>query len=101
MLSEPKCHIKCYFNPLPGLLQVAVSLICVLVSDECSFLVTGINGSLDFNAPMSTYSNATNCLWLVRVNRNKVKCALSKNVSVNPNKKLNKEYKYIFGSCLT
>ncbi|XP_073460242.1 astacin-like metalloendopeptidase [Aquarana catesbeiana] len=40
--------------------------------NECSFLVTGINGSLDFNAPMSTYSNATNCLWLVRVNRNKV-----------------------------
>ncbi|XP_018410431.1 PREDICTED: astacin-like metalloendopeptidase [Nanorana parkeri] len=39
--------------------------------NECSYLLTGINGSLDFAASMSTYSDATNCLWLVRVNRNK------------------------------
>ncbi|KAM5138250.1 embryonic protein UVS.2-like [Mantella aurantiaca] len=39
--------------------------------NECSFLLTGTNGSLDFDASMSRYIDATNCLWLVRVNRNK------------------------------
>ncbi|XP_072277666.1 hatching enzyme 1.2-like [Pyxicephalus adspersus] len=39
---------------------------------ECSFLHTETNGSLDFSASMSMYPDATNCLWLVRVNRNKL-----------------------------
>ncbi|XP_056383708.1 astacin-like metalloendopeptidase isoform X2 [Hyla sarda] len=39
--------------------------------DICSFLLIGINGSLDFDAFTSSYKNATSCIWLIRVNRNK------------------------------
>ncbi|XP_068117870.1 astacin-like metalloendopeptidase [Hyperolius riggenbachi] len=38
---------------------------------ECSYLLTGTGGSLDFGAAASIYSDATTCVWLVRVNRNK------------------------------
>lgn len=37
----------------------------------CSFLLTGINGSLDFETFTSSYRDTTSCVWLVRVNRNK------------------------------
>ncbi|XP_075137718.1 embryonic protein UVS.2-like [Leptodactylus fuscus] len=39
--------------------------------DICSFLITGVNGSLDFETFTSSYKDTTSCVWLVRVNRNK------------------------------
>ncbi|XP_075044475.1 embryonic protein UVS.2-like isoform X2 [Mixophyes fleayi] len=56
-----------------GLSSLDVSKIKKLYEcDLCSFLLTGTNGSLDFQTSMSSYSYATDCVWLVRVNRNKV-----------------------------
>ncbi|XP_069824180.1 astacin-like metalloendopeptidase [Dendropsophus ebraccatus] len=39
--------------------------------DICSFLLTGNNGSLDFDTFTSSYKDSSSCVWLVRVNRNK------------------------------
>ncbi|XP_075693170.1 embryonic protein UVS.2-like [Rhinoderma darwinii] len=37
----------------------------------CSFLLTGINGSLDFETFTSSFKDTTSCVWLLRVKRNK------------------------------
>uniref|UniRef100_F6R0P6 Metalloendopeptidase n=1 Tax=Xenopus tropicalis TaxID=8364 RepID=F6R0P6_XENTR len=38
----------------------------------CTYLLTGVNGSLDSHNYMSEYPTETSCLWLIRVNKNKV-----------------------------
>ncbi|KAM8938763.1 astacin-like metalloendopeptidase [Pelodytes ibericus] len=40
--------------------------------EQCSFLLTGAAGSLDFESCLSAYSDATSCLWLIKVDKNKV-----------------------------
>ncbi|XP_040266587.1 embryonic protein UVS.2-like [Bufo bufo] len=55
-----------------GLSPLDVSKVKKLYScDICSFLLTGTNGTLDFETFTSSLKDSTRCLWLVRVNRNK------------------------------
>ncbi|XP_063802128.1 embryonic protein UVS.2-like [Pseudophryne corroboree] len=55
-----------------GLSPLDVSKIKTLYNcDKCSFLLTGLQGTLDVQSSISPYSEETDCIWLVSVNRNK------------------------------
>ncbi|KAM4018153.1 astacin-like metalloendopeptidase isoform 1-T1 [Anomaloglossus baeobatrachus] len=55
-----------------GLSPLDISKVKTLYNcNICSFLLTGINGSLDLETFTSSYKDTTSCVWLVRVNRNK------------------------------
>ncbi|XP_066438562.1 hatching enzyme 1.2-like [Eleutherodactylus coqui] len=68
-----------------GLSPLDVSKVKTLYNcNICSFLLTGINGSLDFGTFTSSYKDTTSCVWLVRVNRNKAVLQFDKfNVSTS------------------
>ncbi|XP_053544908.1 embryonic protein UVS.2 [Bombina bombina] len=55
-----------------GLSELDVQKIKKLYDCElCSFLLTGINGSLESENFYSAFSSASHCIWLIRVNKNK------------------------------
>ncbi|XP_018112508.2 astacin-like metalloendopeptidase [Xenopus laevis] len=55
-----------------GLSQLDVSKVKELYGCKlCTYLLTGVNGSLDSHSFVSDHPSETNCLWLIRVNKNK------------------------------